>query len=50
MFNVECSMLNEEAGRGGTPVALPFNIEHSTFNIQHLLLEPPLAQPSLREV
>ncbi|MEA2416706.1 MAG: hypothetical protein QOI58_3363 [Thermoanaerobaculia bacterium] len=32
-------MLNVEWNRGSHPVAKPsFNIEHSTFNIQHSLL------------
>ncbi|MGH9420132.1 MAG: hypothetical protein ACRD3J_09170, partial [Thermoanaerobaculia bacterium] len=31
MLNVECSMLNVE----WLPSGFPFNIEHSTLNIQH---------------
>jgi hypothetical protein len=36
MFNVECSMLNEDE-----PVVdrRPFNIEHSPFNIQHFVFD-----------
>jgi hypothetical protein len=44
MFNVECSMLNVEwTGGASVPAAVPFNIEHSTFNIQHSLLTHPTA-------
>src|SRR5437016_6792225 len=40
MLNVECSMLNVEWFR-----LLPFNIEHSTLNIQHCLMKPSVPKP-----
>jgi hypothetical protein len=40
-------MLNARDAEIATGPAVPFNIEHSTFNIP--LLKRPLAQPSLRE-
>jgi hypothetical protein len=36
MVNVECSMLNGGGGVG-SGLVFPFNIEHSTFTIQHCL-------------
>jgi len=46
MLNVECSMLNVEWPQN-SPVAFPFNIQHSTLNIQHSVLQAEAALATL---